>query len=331
MGLGWMKATDRQMYAPLLACTSVAQRIELPVPFALQSVNAWLFPGDRPVLLDCGIGDDRSYEMLVAAIKDAGIDPATLHLHISHGHVDHVGNARRLQDDFGVRLHCPRDEAPNVETFRRDEEQRNDAFADALRAHGMEADRVDKIRAQSDDIDRYTQDATIHGHVTDGEAFLFGDDEVEAIHTPGHTPGSVCYVVGDHILTGDTLLERITSNAVELKDDDKGAFHRYVETVESMRRYVGLHALPGHRDAFQLTDAVIDHHMAFHEQRRRRILSLLDRPKTAWQLFPGVFPGLDRDDAHFMGMAEIVGHLHSLELDGMVRVRDEGGVRQFFV
>lgn len=325
-----MKATDRQTFPWGASLPRVAQRIELPVPFALKSVNAWLFPGERPVLLDCGIGDAQSYELLVDAIRRFGVDPASLSLHISHGHVDHVGNARRLRHDFGVPLVCPREETEYVETFRRDEDPRNDAYADALRAHGMEPDRVAAIRAQSDAIDEYTEDAPIDHDVAHGEAFLFGDDEVEAVRTPGHTPGSVCYVVGDHIVTGDTLLERITSNAVELKDDDKGAFHQYVQTVESMRRYVGLEALPGHRAPFQLTDAVIDHHMTFHAQRRQRILDLLDRPKTAWQLFPGVFPGLDRDDAHFMGMAEIVGHLHSLEMDGLVRVREEGGVRQFF-
>ncbi len=307
----------------------MAVRIELPVPFPLRTVNAWLFPGDEPALVDCGIGDRMVYAQLVKAIREANVDPRGLKLYLSHGHVDHAGNALMLRDDFGVPLITPREEAPFVETFRRDEEVRNDAFAHALHAHGMPVDTVRRIRDQSDDIDAYLEDCPIAADLPDNTSLLFGDQKATALRTPGHTPGSTCYVLEDSILTGDTLLERITSNAVELKDDDKGAYHQYVQTLDGLRRYVGMHALPGHRAPFQVTDAVLDHHMDSHRQRRRRIIGLLDRPKTAWQLFPQVFPGLTQDNHYFMGMAEIVGHLHSLEIDGLVTRNDVDGLRRF--
>lgn len=34
----------------------------------------------------------------------------------------------------------------------------------------------------------------------------FGRLEVAAVHTPGHTPGSVCFAAGELLLTGDTLM-----------------------------------------------------------------------------------------------------------------------------
>ena len=41
----------------------------------------------------------------------------------------------------------------------------------------------------------------------DGETLRFGDAQsVLAIHTPGHTPGSMCYLWQGHLFTGDTLL-----------------------------------------------------------------------------------------------------------------------------
>ncbi|TMF09279.1 MAG: MBL fold metallo-hydrolase, partial [Chloroflexi bacterium] len=38
--------------------------------------------------------------------------------------------------------------------------------------------------------------------VRDGERFRFGDYEVRAIHTPGHTPGSICLLSGEHLFSG---------------------------------------------------------------------------------------------------------------------------------
>ncbi|HEY9289083.1 MAG TPA: MBL fold metallo-hydrolase [Candidatus Dormibacteraeota bacterium] len=41
--------------------------------------------------------------------------------------------------------------------------------------------------------------------ISDGERFRFGDYEVVALHTPGHTPGSVCFLAGERLFSGDTL------------------------------------------------------------------------------------------------------------------------------
>ena len=41
--------------------------------------------------------------------------------------------------------------------------------------------------------------------VNDGDTIRAGTVGVRVIHTPGHTPGSVCYLAGNHLFTGDTL------------------------------------------------------------------------------------------------------------------------------
>jgi glyoxylase-like metal-dependent hydrolase (beta-lactamase superfamily II) len=62
-------------------------------------------------------------------------------------------------------------------------------------------------------------DAPVYCHESDREPYeryvkgtLAQDDEVEVgalsvrvLHTPGHSPGSICLLVGDHLLSGDTL------------------------------------------------------------------------------------------------------------------------------
>ena len=39
----------------------------------------------------------------------------------------------------------------------------------------------------------------------DGDRIAVGAFELEVIHTPGHTPGSVCFLTGRHLIAGDTL------------------------------------------------------------------------------------------------------------------------------
>jgi glyoxylase-like metal-dependent hydrolase (beta-lactamase superfamily II) len=41
--------------------------------------------------------------------------------------------------------------------------------------------------------------------VSDGDTISAGTVQVKVIHTPGHTPGSVCYLTGKHLFSGDTL------------------------------------------------------------------------------------------------------------------------------
>jgi glyoxylase-like metal-dependent hydrolase (beta-lactamase superfamily II)/rhodanese-related sulfurtransferase len=42
--------------------------------------------------------------------------------------------------------------------------------------------------------------------LNDGDVLRFGGEQIKALHTPGHTAGSMCYLWRDHVFTGDTLL-----------------------------------------------------------------------------------------------------------------------------
>jgi len=41
--------------------------------------------------------------------------------------------------------------------------------------------------------------------LADGDTITFGKADLEVLHTPGHTPGSVCFVTGKYLVSGDTL------------------------------------------------------------------------------------------------------------------------------
>ena len=43
-------------------------------------------------------------------------------------------------------------------------------------------------------------------YLIDGDELQFGEFTLTVLHTPGHTPGSLCFVVANHAFVGDTIL-----------------------------------------------------------------------------------------------------------------------------
>ena len=41
--------------------------------------------------------------------------------------------------------------------------------------------------------------------LTEGDVLCFGDEKITVISTPGHTPGSLCLLIGDSLFVGDTI------------------------------------------------------------------------------------------------------------------------------
>ncbi len=41
--------------------------------------------------------------------------------------------------------------------------------------------------------------------LNDGDIVSFGNIRLEVLHTPGHTPGSLCFKTGKYLLSGDTI------------------------------------------------------------------------------------------------------------------------------
>jgi len=60
--------------------------------------------------------------------------------------------------------------------------------------------------------------------VDDGETIIAGRLRLRVLHTPGHTDDSICIVLSDRVLTGDTLLRRATGRT-DLPTGDPEALH----------------------------------------------------------------------------------------------------------
>ncbi len=62
--------------------------------------------------------------------------------------------------------------------------------------------QIHLLRAEAAFWNKYLDLPTLHHG---GDRIRLGETDIDILHTPGHTPGSACYRIGDQVLTGDTL------------------------------------------------------------------------------------------------------------------------------
>ncbi|MHC1729154.1 MAG: MBL fold metallo-hydrolase [Syntrophobacteraceae bacterium] len=80
--------------------------------------------------------------------------------------------------------------------------------------------------------------------VEDGEEIMFGNLKMKFIHTPGHTLGSCCILIGGNLFTGDTLFV----GAVGRTDLPGGSFKQLIESLQKLARTLPPETVvwPGH-------------------------------------------------------------------------------------
>ena len=114
-----------------------------------------------------------------AALRAAGVEKLRYIL-LTHGHFDHISGVKALKEDFGGDVVIHREDAGCL---------------------------YDKSKSLASKFFFPQHDVTADVLVDDGQRLPFGEGEIEVIHTPGHTKGSVCYTIEDIMLSGDTLFK----------------------------------------------------------------------------------------------------------------------------
>jgi len=108
----------------------------------------------------------------------AGLDLRLGHILVTHAHPDHINGLEELLDTTEAPAHINSDEIAYMKTM------------------------AGFFRIPIDFMARH--EAKIHA-VKDEDVIRVGRIEVRCIHTPGHSPGSQCFLAGGHLFSGDTL------------------------------------------------------------------------------------------------------------------------------
>lgn len=140
--------------------------------------NCWLV-ADEATSESVVIDPSPEIDVIKRALDARGV--TVKYILLTHGHFDHMTSCDTLRDLTGAPLAVHR------------------ADADCLTNAYLNANRI-----FMDENLTYRPAEIL---LDDGDTLSFGGLSVKVIHTPGHTKGSCCFMIGDALFTGDTLFD----------------------------------------------------------------------------------------------------------------------------
>ncbi|MCK8114442.1 MBL fold metallo-hydrolase [Anaerosoma tenue] len=163
--------------------------------------NCWLVDDGAggPVLV-VDPADDAAG--ILEALGSRGVAAVTL----THGHFDHLGAVREILDSTGAPLVVHEDDAASITTSA--------GNGGALFGFSETAPQADRT-------------------VRDGDVITAGELELRVIHTPGHTPGSICLYGAGILLSGDTLFAG-SIGRTDFPGGDMAAMRRSIARLASL-------------------------------------------------------------------------------------------------
>lgn len=148
-------------------------RIRVICPYSFGANTYLLISGTHALVVDPAV----SVEAISAVLSEEGA--ALEGILLTHGHFDHTTSVDTVRDTYKIPAYIHDHDAVML----------GDAHKSAFYTffHKECTHRPAE----------YT--------ISDGDVIPLGDERITVIHTPGHTGGSVCFLCGDILVSGDTL------------------------------------------------------------------------------------------------------------------------------
>jgi glyoxylase-like metal-dependent hydrolase (beta-lactamase superfamily II) len=252
-------------------------------PMHPQVTSIYLVGRGQALTIDSGEDEERYRWML------KGYLAATEHAEIgqsavTHYHADHSSNLKWLRDQFGA----------DVLAFRGAPQYMQDRLPDQ------------GLRMLDDGVEVGPSDAV----------------RLQVMHTPGHSPDSVCYYLEAEgvLFSGDTLLGSTTTTVHDLAD--------YMASLQRLRDLPNLKLIcPGHGPVIENPAQTIDDYIKHRNAREQQIVAALSTGETltSWEIMERIYTDIDIR-LRCAADGNVRSHLHKLEREG--RLKTYEGVRK---
>lgn len=200
---------------------------------------------------------------------------------LTHSHFDHFGGAGGLAAFLDAEIWAHPAESRNVCAQEEQAYFLNHVFDRYLQRAGVEPERRRKLirgfgftpgRTRSVPVDRLIEaDETL-------------DDFLRVHHTPGHSPGHLCFEAGPFLILGDLLLSRTITQIWPQTVIPGTGLERHLESLDRLEKIVaamrsrGLNpqGFPGHEDIIPDIPYRLNAIRRNHQRRCERLLDILD-------------------------------------------------------
>jgi|APSaa5957512535_1039671.scaffolds.fasta_scaffold11363_4 glyoxylase-like metal-dependent hydrolase (beta-lactamase superfamily II) len=135
----------------------------------------------------------------------------------THAHFDHIGGVKEIQDYFKIDFILHKEDLFLIENA-----------SEQATAFGLKP-------ISKPEVNRY---------VNNDEKISLGNKSITVIHTPGHSPGCVCYYVDNNVFVGDTLF----AGSIGRTDLPGGSYETLISSVKEKLFPLGDSTIvyPGH-------------------------------------------------------------------------------------
>ncbi len=168
----------------------------------------------QAIIIDPGFDSRREAEEIFNFIKENSLTPRFIVN--THGHPDHICGNGIVKEKFGIPILIHENDAQMLE-----EPGRKFAAKFGFNVITLPAD------------------ALLH----DGNTIKVGETTLKVMHTPGHSPGSICLIGDKEVFTGDTLFAG-SIGRVDLPQSSESDMKHSLKKLANLPGYFTVY--PGH-------------------------------------------------------------------------------------
>jgi glyoxylase-like metal-dependent hydrolase (beta-lactamase superfamily II) len=263
--------------------------VALPFPNPLVHTFTHLTRVNGAVIaVDIGWESDECWEALELGMAAAGLTMGDLTgVLVTHVHPDHYGLVERVRANTSAWIAMHPLERAQLGQEAPDRQRHLEKMAHWLRVCGAPESEFEALRADADDLVKRMSLVQPDLDLADGQAVPGTDGSMLAVHTPGHTPGHLCFFDRERnvLYTGDHILPRVTPNVSKRPTSDPDPLADFVASIDKIRPYGDALVLPGHEWAFDGLDSRLDFLVTHHDDRLTEIeVAVNSGAGTVWEV-----------------------------------------------
>lgn len=309
-------------------------RLEVPMFFGLKTVNIYVCLGPPPVLIDSGLFKPPVLNGLRQALNGIGVRPEDIaHVFLTHAHSDHAGGVMALANQCGTKIWAHPLEAPRLDG--RHYRFLNDTLPGLLHRLGADNQTAQDMQTSLKEPLQVYRRQVLDNFMPlpHGLRLPVQGLDLQVIHTPGHTQGSVCFFDKRHglLFAGDTLLPSGPAQATMAPGDDGLPFlEGQIGLEKSLTKLSSLEVevvLGGHGPPASL-DALVSMTGKGYAALRASVLEALSAGLTPYELTRRKSRARDSFGL-YMELGHIRAVLEALLADDLVRLEIKDGLERF--